>query len=77
MMEEPLAFRPTRWGQGLRADDSVPMGGRLAVGLVLSTGFGRGRRGAWVRRALREDDQRLFQAAITKEASQLREASRR
>lgn len=55
MMEEPLAFRPTRWGQGLRADDSVPMGGRLAVGLVLSTGFGRGRRGAWVRRALRED----------------------
>ncbi len=55
VMEEPLAFRPTRWGQGLRADDSVPMGGRLAVGLVLSTGFGRGRRGAWVRRALRED----------------------
>ncbi|WP_218777313.1 hypothetical protein, partial [Pseudomonas aeruginosa] len=23
----------------MRADDSVPMGGRLAVGLVLSTGF--------------------------------------
>ncbi|WP_179195519.1 hypothetical protein, partial [Pseudomonas aeruginosa] len=35
-----IGFSPNPMGQGLRADDSVPMGGRLAVGLVLSTGFG-------------------------------------
>ncbi|HBO8059122.1 TPA: hypothetical protein L5F87_005064, partial [Pseudomonas aeruginosa] len=32
-----IGFSPNPMGQGLRADDSVPMGGTLAVGLVLST----------------------------------------
>lgn len=36
-------------------DDSVFMGGRLVVGLVLLMGFGWGRWGVWVRRVLWED----------------------
>ncbi|HBN9636921.1 hypothetical protein [Pseudomonas aeruginosa] len=37
-----IGFSPNPMGQGLRADDSVPMGGTLAVGLVFVDGLRAG-----------------------------------